>query len=444
MDISIHFPRGFLWGTATAAHQVEGGNTNNNWFAWEEAGHTQDRSGLACDWWNGRWKEDMDRAAEGAQNAHRFSVEWSRIEPEPGRWDETALEKYRAMARGMTERGLKPIVTLHHFTDPLWLYEQDGWENENAAPLFENFTRKVVEALKEYVSLWITINEPNVYALSGYVTGDFPTGKSGHRGMAFALRVLANMLRGHAAAYRAIHQIQPEAQVGYALHYRPMLAARPWFPPDVWMRHLQYQGINLAFPSALSAGVMKSPLGSLRLPEVKGLQDFVGLNYYAVDSVRFDLAARSSLFGKRYYPANADLSETGFIANTPQGLFDSVEWAVKTFPNTPIYITENGVEDSRDSLRPRYLAGHLAQLWRAVNFNYPVRGYLHWSLVDNFEWERGWSQRFGLWGLDTATQARLRRRSVDFYAEICRENGLTETMLKTYCPEALQTIFPGL
>lgn len=442
MNISYHFPRHFLWGTATAAHQVEGSNTNNNWFAWEEAGHTRDKSGLACDWWAGRWKEDLDRAAEGGQNAHRFSVEWSRIEPEPGRWDENALEKYRAMARGMTERGLKPIVTLHHFTDPLWLYEQNGWEEETVVALFEKFSRKVVEALKEYVNLWVTINEPNVYALSGYVAGDFPSGKSAHRGLDFALRVLSNMLRGHAAAYHAIHQLQPEAQVGYALHYRPMRAARPWFPLDVWMRSLQYQGINLAFPSAISSGVMKSPRGQVRLPEVKGLQDFVGLNYYAVDTVRFDPSAGAQLFGKRYYPPEADLSETGFIANTPQGLFDSVAWAAKTFPDTPIYITENGVEDSRDTLRPRYLAGHLHQLWRAVNFNYPVRGYLHWSLVDNFEWERGWSQRFGLWGLDIATQARIRRRSVDFYAEICRENGLSQSMVASYCPEILERLFP--
>ena len=130
---TFHFPRGFLWGTATAAHQVEGNNTNNNWWAWEQqAGHILQghKSGLACDWWGGRWREDLDRAAEGGQNAHRLSIEWSRVQPAPNRWDEDALDRYRQMLRGLRESGHDAMVTLHHFTDPLWLEEQGGWENE--------------------------------------------------------------------------------------------------------------------------------------------------------------------------------------------------------------------------------------------------------------------------------------------------------------------------
>lgn len=442
-EATIHFPKGFLWGCATAAHQVEGNNTNNNWYYWEEQGRTKHKSGLACDWWGGRWREDMDRAAETGQNAHRLSVEWSRIQPTPDRWDEDALERYRAMLRGMNERGITPMVTLHHFSDPLWLFEQDSWENETVVLLFEKYVRKVVEALKEYTTLWCTINEPNVYALNGYVAGDFPTGKSGHKGMNLAMRVLANMLRAHAAAYKAIHEIQREARVGYALHYRPMVAARFWMPLDALMRNIQYQGINMAFPSAISTGVMKSPLGNLRVPEAKGLQDYLGLNYYSVDTVKFDLLNPKELFARRYYPADSDLSATKFIANIPQGLFDSLKWAVKTYPGLPILITENGVEDPDDRLRPRYLAQHIQQVWRAVNFNWPVKGYFHWSLVDNFEWERGWTQRFGLWGLDVETQARIRRPSVDLYAEICRENGLSSEMVRKYAPEALEKMFPG-
>ncbi len=436
---TFHFPKGFLWGTATAAHQVEGNNTNNNWYRWEQEGHTKGSAGLACDWWGGRWKEDMDRAAETGQNTHRFSIEWSRVQPTPDRWDEDAIERYRSMARGMTERGLMPMVTLHHFTDPIWLYEQCGWETDVVLPYFEKFVRKMVDALKEYVTTWVTINEPNVYALSGYVAGDFP---ACHKGLDVAMKVIANMLRGHALAYRAIHEIQKEARVGYALHYRPMVAARSWFPLDAIMRNIQYNGVNMAFPSAISTGVMKSPLGNVRIPEVKGLQDYLGLNYYSVDTVKFDLGNARELFGRRYYPENSDFSATKFIANIPHGLYDSVAWAVKTYPNTPILITENGVEDHEDKMRPRYIAGHLRQLWRAVNFNWPVKGYYHWSLVDNFEWERGWTQRFGLWGLDTETQARIRRPSVDFYAEICKENGLSYEMVQKYCPEALTSIFP--
>lgn len=438
---AYHFPKGFLWGTATAAHQVEGKNTNNNWYRWEQEGHTKHLSGLACDWWGGRWREDMDRAAETGQNAHRFSVEWSRIQPEPDRWDEDALEKYRSMARGMVERGITPMVTLHHFTDPLWLYDRCGWEREEVVPLFEKFARKVVEALKEYVSLWTTINEPNIYALSGYVAGDFPACNTG---LNVALKVQANMLRGHAAAYRVIHEIQPEARAGYALHYRPMVAANPWSPFDRLMRNIQYNGINMAFPSGISTGVMRTPLGNFNIPEAKGTQDFLGLNYYSVDTVKFDLANFKQLFGKRYYPADSDLSATNFIANIPEGLFDSIHWIVKTYPNLPILITENGVEDPDDAMRPRYLVQHLREMWRAINFNWPVKGYFHWSLVDNFEWERGWTQRFGLWGLDVETQTRIRRPSVDLYAAICKENGITREMVEQYAPEVVEKVFPAV
>ena len=436
---TYHFPKGFLWGTATASHQVEGNNTNNNWYAWEQAGKTKHQSGLACDWWGGRWKEDMDRAAETGQNAHRFSVEWSRIQPEPDQWDESALERYRAMARGMVERGITPLVTLHHFTDPLWVYEKCGWETDFVLPYFEKYVRKVVSALKEYVNLWCTINEPNIYALSGYVAGDFP---ACHTGLKAGMQVMANLLRGHALAYRAIHEIQKEARVGYALHYRPMVAARPWFPLDVLMRNIQYSGINLAFPTGISSGVMRTPIGNFSIPEARGTQDYLGLNYYSVDTVAFDITRARELFGRRYYPADSDFSATQFIANIPSGLYDSVKWAVKTYPDLPLLVTENGVEDPDDKMRPRYLAQHIHQLWRAVNYGYPVKGYFHWSLVDNFEWERGWTQRFGLWGLDVETQARIRRPSVDLYAAICAENGLSSEMVSRYCPEVSGQLFP--
>ena len=196
---SFLFPQGFLWGTATAAHQVEGNNTNNNWWAWEQHpgrilnGH---KSGLACDWWGGRWREDFDRAAETAQNAHRFSVEWSRIQPTPDQWDEEALERYRDMLRGLLERKMTPMVTLHHFTDPIWLEEKGGWESREVVGYFEKFVRKTVEALKPYVTWWCTINEPNVLAASAYASNLFPPGR---HNLNAAFRVMANQTRAHAA-----------------------------------------------------------------------------------------------------------------------------------------------------------------------------------------------------------------------------------------------------
>ncbi len=437
---TYHFPKGFLWGTATASHQVEGNNANNNWHAWEQAGHTAHKSGLAADWWGGRWREDFDRAAETGQNAHRFSLEWSRVQPTPDSWDEEAIEKYRLMLRGLRERNMTALVTLHHFTDPLWVTESGGWENEKIVPLFEKYVRKMVDALKEYVTLWCTINEPNVYALSGYVAGVFPPGK---KNIKLSMRVLGNMVKAHAAAYRAIHELQPEARAGYALHYRPMVPRWSWSPLDRMMRDIRYSGINMGFPSAISTGVMKSPVGNQRIPEAKGTQDYLGLNYYSVDTVWFDLFKPGELFSNSGYPKDADMSDTNFLANIPEGIFNSIKWITRTYPDIPIIITENGVEDSDDHMRPRYLAQHLHQVWRAVNFNWPVKGYFHWSLVDNFEWERGWTQRFGLWGLDLDTQKRIRRPSVDLYAEICKENGLSSGMVGKYCPEVFEKLFPS-
>jgi beta-glucosidase len=438
---TFHFPRGFLWGTATASHQVEGNNTNNNWSSWEQQTgriHQGQTSGLACDWWNGRWREDFDRAADAGQNAHRLSVEWSRIQPTPDRWDESALDYYREMLRGLNERDMVAMVTLHHFTDPLWLVEQGGWESPKVIECYETYVKRVVEALQEYVTLWVTINEPNVYYASGYVTGDFPPGK---RDIGAAFRVAENMIRGHAAAYRAIHAIQSESRVGIAQNYRSLQPARPWLPLDRWVTRIQSQMFNDLVPEAISSGIIRFPAWIKRVPEVKETQDFIGVNYYTRDYVAFSPFSRGDLFSRHFFLPGADLSDAGFIANSPTGMFEAIKWALKF--KKPIIITENGVENADDSLRPRYLIQHLHQVWRAVNFNFPVKGYFHWTLVDNFEWERAWTQRFGLWELDQETQARRKRPSADLYAEICRENGLSSEMVARFAPEIFQQMFPN-
>lgn len=435
------FPAGFLWGTATAAHQVEGKNNNNNWSAWEELPgriHNGDKAGLACDWWGGRWRDDFDRALETGQNAHRLSIEWSRIQPAPDRWNEDALDVYREILRGLYQRSMTPLVTLHHFTDPLWLAEQGGWENDQTPGLFEAFVRKVVEALQGYCSTWVTINEPNVYTYGGYLGGGFPPGKN-DTGAAF--RVLTNMLRGHALAYRAIKAVQREARVGLAMNIRPMKAARSWMPLDGPIAGMLDQNFNASFLDALTNGRFRFAFRSTRVPEAVGTQDFVGVNYYTADLVAFSLLKAGDFFNRRFYPENAPLSGTGFIAHQPDEFFRVLKWA-KGY-NLPILVTENGVEDQDDILRPRYIIEHLHQLWRAVQFNWPIKGYFHWSLVDNFEWERGWSQRFGLWGLDLETQKRIRRSSVDLYMAICKENALSSETIARYSPASVEKVLPG-
>ncbi len=435
---TYHFPRGFLWGTATAAYQVEGNNANNNWYAWEQKPGkivNGDRAGQACDWWNGRWREDFRRAAEDGQNAHRMSIEWSRIQPAPDRWDEDALNRYVEMVRGLAELNMTPLVTLHHYSDPQWFVDMGGWENGSAAGYFEKFVRKVVPALKDYVNLWCTLNEPTGYAAQGFIIGTFPPGK---KDLNLGFQVAVNLLRAHAAAYRAIHQIQTEARVGFTTLYRSFLPSRAWFPLDGLVTSA-LRTLNHLFASAIKDGVVRLLTKRMRLPEVKGTQDFLGIDYYTRDYVKFDLSPEE-FFSKRYFRKDADLSATGFIANEPAGMFEALKWGLRY--DIPIIITENGIEDAEDRVRPRYMVEHIHQVWRAVNFNWPVKGYFHWTLVDNFEWERGWSQKFGLWELDLETQARHKRPSADLYAEICRENGISDEMVRHYAPAALPALFP--
>ncbi|MDW7755302.1 MAG: glycoside hydrolase family 1 protein [Brevefilum sp.] len=434
------FPDGFLWGTATAAHQVEGRNQNNTWYAWEQEegriinGH---QSGLACDWWGGRWREDFDRAQAGRQNAHRLSIAWSRIQPEPDRWDEDALDHYREMLIGLRSRKMTPMVTLHHFSEPLWLAEMGGWENEAVIDAFEAFTRKAVEALMPYCTLWVTINEPNVFMLGAYIEGLFPPGK---KDLNTALQVMQHMIRAHARAYKLIHELQPDARVGSSIHYRGFKPAS-WLPWDRLAAKALHTISNDLFPRTLTDGVFNTIRKKTSIPEAIGTQDFVGVNYYSTDMVRFNPFAAKEMYTRRFYPEDAALSETDFIANIPEGMIEAVKWAAGF--GLPIFITENGVDDSKDSLRPRYILEHLHALWKIMNANLRVEGYFHWTLVDNFEWERGWTQRFGLWGLDLETQARIRRPSVDMYAEICRTNGIASETVEKYAPELMKTLFPG-
>lgn len=439
-EATYSFPKGFLWGTATSSYQVEGNNKNTCWWAFEqEQGRifNGDKSGFACDWWGGRWKEDLDRAQAAYQNAHRLSIEWARVQPIPGKWDEDALERYREILRGVSERKMTAMVTLHHFNDPIWFMEKGGWENENAVDLFVGYVNKVVEALREYCNLWVTINEPNLWVLFGYITGVFPPGK---RDFKAAIRAAINLSRAHAAAYRIIHQLQSEARVGVAHHHMALAPVKKWFPLDWWATNLLNLVLNDLFPNVLLDGVLRFPVTHKRIPEAKGTQDFFGLNYYTKARISFDLLNVKEMFTKREYAPDKELSDGGWLANAPEGFFEAIKWSLKQ--KLPVIITENGVNDAQDTLRPRYMLQHLHQVWRAVNFNFPIKGYFHWTLVDNFEWERGWSQQFGLWALDKQTQTRTKRQSADLYAAICKENAISSQVVESYTPELSSILFP--
>ncbi len=437
---TFHFPPDFKWGVATAAHQVEGENILSDWWDWEQvSGHIKQghSSGMACNWWENA-EVDFDQAANMGANALRLSVEWSRIEPRPGAFDPAALERYREMVQGLRQRGIEPMITLHHFSSPRWLAEQGGWEAPETVGFFVRFVKQVVETLGEYCDLWCTINEPNVYAYMGYVEGTFPPGKTDLRtGMA----VIRNMLVGHAAAYRQIHALQPHARVGLAHNMRIFDPLNPRSLLDRRVARLTDRAYNQTILTALTRGRWQFPLGFGLAWKLRRSLDWIGLNYYTRDMVAFDRSAPHALYGRRLHAEGAELLDGGYGEFYPQGMFRSIERLARL--GLPVYVTENGIPDADDDQRPRYLVAHLHQMWHAIQFCYPVMGYYHWTLVDNFEWAEGWTLRFGLIELDPVTQARRPRRSAHLYSEIIQANAITTPIIDTYTPALRPHILPG-
>lgn len=440
VSATFHFPADFQWGVATSAHQVEGNNQTNDWWAWEQQqgrikeGHT---SGLACDWWENA-EVDFDRAADLGVSALRLSVEWARIEPRPGTFDDRAIARYAEMLQGLRERGIEPMVTLHHFSSPRWLADQGGWENPETVSLFARYVRKVVKPLSAYCDLWCTINEPNVYAVEGYLDGVFPPGKSD---LKVAMRVLRNMLRAHAAAYRAIHDVQKDARVGLAHNMRVFDPANPRSSLDRRVARVLDRVYNQAILTALVKGWWVVPVGFGPAWKLRRTLDWVGLNYYTRDLVAFDRGLPRSLFGRRLHSSDAELLDGNYGEFYPEGMYRCLQRLASL--RLPIFVTENGIPDEDDDQRPRYLLSHLHQIWRALQNNCPVRGYYHWTLVDNFEWAEGWTLRFGLIALDRKTQARSLRKSAQLYREITGVNAITTPFIDSYAADLRRVLLPG-
>jgi beta-glucosidase len=441
---TMAFPQGFLWGTATSAHQVEGSNNANQWAAWEATpGHIwQDqRSAQAADWWQ-RAEEDLAWAAELGQNTHRLSIEWSRIEPQEGVFVDEPLQRYRRLLARMRELGLEPMVTLHHFTHPQWLEAQGGWLNPETPAKFARFAAHAAGALGDQVRLWCTINEPAVFSSMGYLDGAFPPGQHSLPAMLCALR---NLLLGHAAGYHAVHKVQPNAQVGLVKHIRLLDPGRPGSALDRWLAGMMSYVFNDAPMLAIRDGRLPFPLtwNGRRVPELANTCDFIGINYYTRELVSFDTRFPGGAPVRRYYRPGAEMSDCGWKAEYgeiyPEGLYRAIMpyagWG------KPIFITENGLPDAADTRRPRFLLTHLAQVWRAIQEGADVRGYYHWSLTDNFEWADGWKLRFGLIELDPETQERALRRSGRLYAEMACANAITPEMVERYAPEAAGKVF---
>ena len=443
---SLRFPNGFLWGTASSSHQCEGGNTKNQWYRWEQEGHilTGEQSGDACNWWENA-EHDFMLAEQMENNALRLSLEWSRIEPVEGQWDSGAIDRYRAMLMNLRLRLLKPIVTLHHFTEPMWFSDRGGFANEANIEYFVRYVKYVVEKLSDVCNFWITINEPNIYAVMGYLIGSFPPGE---HDIKRTMLVLRNLLQAHVEAFYAIRDVQPVAEIGCCLHYRLFDPSNGRSPLDRSIASLQDTLFNWQALQALETGQFLPLLKAMLSPlsHAPATRDFHGVNYYTREMVRFDPTRPADLFGRRFVQPDSVHNDSGrgidFGEIYPPGLYRVLKSVYqRTRGNKPIYITENGFSDALDDRRPRALLEHLAMVHHAIREGIPVRGYFYWSLVDNFEWAEGWGVRFGLIELDHETQERIPRSSASMFGEICRANAISEDIVERYAPDALETIF---
>lgn len=431
---TLTFPQGFRWGVATSSYQYEGHNENSQWYAWEQTGHIKngDAAGLACDWWNNA-ERDFDLAQQLGLNALRLSLEWSRLEPSPGQWNAPAFARYREMLQGLRARGIEPMITLHHFSNPIWFEEKGGFLAPDAVGIFVRFVVRVIEELGDLCDLWCTINEPNVYSVVGYLLGEWPPGYRGDARNAF--RVEAILAHAHAAAYRAIHHRQPSARVGWAQNYNIFEPATS-SPLDRMVAGMQDAAYNDFFPRAILSGRAIFPFNLLagNLRSVRGTCDFIGINIYYREKVAFDLRHASELFGRRFSPAGAPRGDAGindfFGELYPAGIL-RVARRLAVF-GKPIYVTEHGVGDRDDKIRPWAVEQGVRSVHTALREGLDMRGYYHWSLVDNFEWAEGWQLRFGLAALDLATQERTLRPSGHFYGAIASMNGLTPDMVRQY------------
>ena len=414
-------PAGFLLGTASAAHQVEGGLWND-WMRMERDEPWRIKDGgsaaVAIDHLH-RHREDLEMLARMGHTAQRFSVEWARVEPEPGRFDPAALRHYAAVVATCRELDMEPVVTLHHFTLPVWLADRGGLLAPEAPRLFARYAAACAEAFGRDVRWWITINEPNVLMTLAYAEGAWPPHRRSPR---LAFRAGVGLLRMHAAAATVLHRAgrihgRP-AMVSIAHHERPF-RPRPGSPVTGMIAWAPDRIFNRWFLACCARGRVLPPGGTGQaVPGLRGSLDYLGLNYYTDERVRFDPHAASRLFVSPDPDPAAPRSSVGWSID-PAGLRRALVRLGEEF-GLPLMVTENGVADEDDKLRPGFLADHLRAVVDAIGDGVDVRGYLYWTGFDNFEWLEGYGAKFGLIAVDRVSLERRPKPSAAVFAAICR------------------------
>lgn len=387
MNKILKFPKEFLWGSAVSAYQVEGGIKNADWSKDFPAGK-------ACDHYN-LYKQDFDLMQKLNQNAFRFSIEWSRIEPKQGKFDEREIEYYKKYLQSLKKRGIKTMVTLHHFTSPAWLADIGGWTNKKSVFYFSRFAQKMLEEYRDLSDFWITINEPLIYSAVSYLQGRWPPQK---KNPILFLKVIKNQILAHKKIYQEFHKIKPDIQVGIAKNNQFI---EPFMPRTV-----------LGIFSMLSARIAHYFWNEFFLNKIKNQLDFIGLNYYFHNKIKFPFFIRNE---------NKLVSDLGWEIYS-KGIYQVLKELKKY--NLPIYITENGVADKQDKLRANFIKNHLFWIYKAIQENVNIKGYFHWSLIDNFEWDLRINPRFGLIEVDYNTMKRKIRPSAYFYAKIIKQNAI--------------------
>jgi beta-glucosidase len=375
------FPKDFLWGAATASFQVEGGIDNCDWAQAGRDGLVP-LCGRACDHYN-RYEADFDILRELGHNAHRFSVEWARIEPKEGEFDSEAIDHYKTVLRALHERNITPLVTIWHFTVPLWFSETGGWQRSDAPQVFMRYAKHVVQEFGDLCDNYATMNEPMVVSGIGYIRGDWPPfyNKAFLKYAVF----LRHMAQAHNMTYDCIKEKNNSKEIGivkhtiaYSTNKNPINMFRAWVANIAWTH--------------------------LFLFFVRKKLDFIGLNYY-----------RRVLFGD-----TRELQKTDMGWNIdPEGIYDAF-MLLKRYKK-PIYVSEAGCADAKDRFRADYIRKTIQGIERAIQKGVDVRGYCYWSLLDNYEWAEGFSKRFGLVEVDYDTFKRTVRPSAYVYRDLILE-----------------------
>lgn len=414
----------FFWGTATSSHQVEGDNRFNDWWAWEQAGLLKEPSGLACDQYH-RYQEDFDILAKLGHTAHRFSLEWSRFEPRENEWNEEAFRHYEKIFEALLARGIEPVVTLHHFTNPQWFAEKGGWTHPETVRYFSRYTERVVQRFSRYVRFWMTINEPLVYLYHSFFAGLWPPGM---KSFDAAMKVFRNQVVAHAEAYQVIHRHYERVEnrpvwVSLAMHISHFTPCRENSILDRWTVWIRNWFANDAFLDTARSGFLFFPSLFCEFLPSKGCLDYIGLNYYTRDFIRFKSFSGDGFVGdvcaKDHHREEVkDYNMMGWEIHS-EGLYQVLKRLKKY--NLPILVSENGIATQDDRQRVKFITDHLESVERAKTEGVDVMGYLYWSMLDNFEWAHGFGPRFGIVEMNYETQERKVRKSAQVLSELCRK-----------------------